>query len=78
MRKAKLWKHDADRETDQEQKSMMYVQGMLYFCLTANRNEVHHGDHTAAHTIYKQTLDWMKHITEFVLESTNYKLHVLR
>ena len=78
MRKAKLWKHDADQETDQEQKSMMYVQGMLYFCLTANRNEVHHGDHTAAYTIYKQTLDWMKHITVLAVESQNYKLHVLR
>ena len=53
LRKAKLWKHDADEESDQEQKSMMYVQGMLYFCLTANRNEAH-GDHTAAYTIYKQ------------------------
>ena len=75
MRKAKHWKHDADQETDVEQKTMMYLQAMLYFCLTANYNEAH--AQTGAYTIYKQTLEYMKYITGMV-ENQNFKLHVLR
>lgn len=74
MRKAKHWKHDADQETDVEQKTMMYLQAMLYFCLTANYNEAH--AQTGAYTIYKQTLEYMKYITGMV-ENQNFKLHVL-
>ena len=76
MTKAKQLKHEGDLETRHVQKSMKYLEGMLFFCLTGNYNEAR-GETTAAYTLYKQTLTYMEYIAKLV-ENLEHKISVLR
>lgn len=61
MLEAKKLKHAADREADRGRQAMIYLKAVLFFSLCGNYNEKT-GDKVAGFTMYKETLNLIKHV----------------
>ena len=69
-------KHAGDLEPCQVKKAIKYLEGMLFFCLTANLNEAR-GETPTAYNFYKQTLSCMERIAKLA-DNSEYKISILR
>lgn len=61
MLQAKKLKHEADGEQDRPRQAMKYLEAVLYFILCGHNNEVR-GDKMTAFTMYKETLNLVRHV----------------
>lgn len=64
MTQAKKLKREADKENNPIMKSTRYIEAVLYFILYAASIE-QRGDHAAAYTIYKDTINLVKYILNY-------------
>ena len=64
MSQAKKLKREADKENNPITKSTRYIEAVLYFILYAASIE-QRGDHAAAYTIYKDTINLVKYILNY-------------
>eukprot|EP00095_Tigriopus_kingsejongensis_P009814 maker-scaffold239_size242058-snap-gene-1.21 protein:Tk09814 transcript:maker-scaffold239_size242058-snap-gene-1.21-mRNA-1 annotation:"hypothetical protein AaeL_AAEL006680" len=71
MMEAKRLKHEADRETNQGRQAMKYLQAVLFFSLCGNYHE-QRGDKVAAFTMYKETLNLIKHVCRPLCRNSEY------
>ena len=63
MTQAKKLKHEADKESNnRERQAMKYLEAVLFFILCGSTTETR-GDHAAAYTMYKETLNLVQHVT---------------
>ena len=63
MTQAKKLKHEADKDSNnRERQAMKYLEAVLYFILCGSTTETR-GDHAAAYTMYKETLNLVRHVT---------------
>jgi len=72
MTQAKKLKHEADKESNnRERQAMKYLEAVLFFILCGSTTETR-GDHAAAYTMYKETLNLVQHVTRVGRGSSGY------